>query len=78
MSICFSDDVLIQPVAETTITCGYPCKCGGTAYLICMTSIPPWYAIQCPSCGKRTANCHSVLGAERAWRRTQEERDETD
>lgn len=30
------------------------CTCGAVPQLVCLTSLPPWYKIVCPSCGLST------------------------
>ena len=43
------------------------CSCGGTPIMVCKASIPPYYVIECPKCGKKTSLCGTHDDAEKVW-----------
>lgn len=43
------------------------CSCGGTPIMVCKASIPPYYVIKCPKCGKKTDLCGTHADAEKVW-----------
>ena len=58
------DKVSSSTVTATTLK---NCICGGTPVMVCNASIPPYYVIKCPKCGKKTDLCGTHADAEKVW-----------